>query len=233
MWFFDLWKRKKNTEEQSLNCCNTEEKLASRYLVKNTDIDIPLSAPERNYKILDTITQDIFELSIIYSEYDVSDLPRKYYNPDEDYCSVTVYVKHLQQRSYQDYSCSFSATLYQKDFNEIIGFRDVDLALYHQLKQARQDSSNPERQDDAYLVSTLLRATHDNIWIAPLLINKNRWDRTTPELEKIKEDVIKTKEKAQSKIKKYKEKESPVANLRQVKSQYVKSLIKENFVEGI
>ena len=250
MSFFDFFKHNKKEDNQP-----TVQRLANRYLVESDDYWIPLGRPKRNYKITDMTDNKEFELNIIYDVFDVADLEKtqaEYYDFKDNYYEVTVTVKSAD--NIDDKPSSFSSRLNQKDEDKIIGFKDVDLALYNQLKEARANAANPQRQEEAYLVSTLLRAAHDYIWIAPLLMQKSRWERTTPELEKIKTEINAAQHRVQNKVQNYKQrreeenelfslfpqkkqkKENPkfsAEQIQQKKSEYIKSLMKENLVDGI
>lgn len=251
MSFFDFFKRNKEDKEEN---SSATQKLANRYLVEPIGYWIPFGRPVRNFKITDMVNNKEFLLNIDYEIFDIANLEKAeapYYDINDNYYEVTVTVKSSE---HIDKPISFSQRLNQKDEEKVIGFKDVDLALYNLLKEARQDSSNPQKQEEAYLVSTLLRAAHDNIWLAPLLIHKSRWESTTPELEKIKTEIKEAQEKAQKKIQAYKEKreerqyyerfstkkeqkrgntKSSEEQLQNEKSKYVQALMKENLVDGM
>lgn len=85
-------------------------------------------------------------------------------------------------------------------------------------------------------------------------MQKSRWERTTPELEKIKTEINAAQHRVQNKVQNYKQrreeenelfslfpqkkqkKENPnfsAEQIQQKKSEYIKSLMKENLVDGI
>lgn len=251
MSIFDFFKHSKKEE------ASTMYKLANRYLVEDADdYWIPFGRPERNYKITDMNKKKEFRLSIVYDVFNASALPREespYYDTKDNYYKVSVSVSSDDSEKNLAF---FSSELYQKDFDikeKIINIHDVDLALYNQLKEARQDTSNPQRQEEAYLVSTLLRAAHDNIWVAPLLQHKEKPENSA-KLEQLKLDVNEVSKKVKEKTQDYKQKRQekqeyrgvledllpkqekkklPAEQIQQQKSQYVQSLMKENFVDGL
>ena len=194
MSFFDFFKHNKKDENQP-----TIQKLANRYLVESDDYWIPLGRPKRNYKITDMTDHKVFELNVIYDIFDSADLPKEeapYYSLEDSHYKVSVSVNAAEN---EDKLAFFSAEIFQKDFKDKrINSKDVDLALYNQLKEARANASNPQRQEEAYLVSTLLRAAHDNIWIAPLLMHKHD-PEYAQKLEQIKINVEDARKKVQNK----------------------------------
>lgn len=258
MSFFDFFKRKNKTENTPQS---TMYKLANRYLVEYAD---DYFLPSRSYKITDMNKKKEFKLSVIC---DFSDAAYIEKSSDEDgnyhiknnHYKVSVSVNSKDSK---DNLAFFSSELFQKDFDiqkKPIEFNDVYLALYNQLKEARQDSSNSKKQEEAYLVSTLLRATHDDIWIAPLLQCKEK-PENSEKLAQLQFDVNEVREKVKERTLAYKqkrkeeqeneeviklfpelakkEKESNKKELsedqvRQQNSQYIQSLMKENFVDGL
>lgn len=259
MSIFDFFKRKNKVVENEPQ--STMVELANRYLIEDSgDYWVPFGRPERNYKITDMNDGKEFKLSIVYNIFDWKDLPKeeaRYHSLEDNHYKVFVSVSsHDSEKNL----AFFSSELYQKDFDikeKIINIHDVDLALYNQLKEARKDSSNPKRQEEAYLVSTLLRAAHDNIWIAPLLKHKNE-PEYAQKLEQMQVDVKEISKKVQKKIQAYKQKQKekqerknglfslfPQKKQKQAKnrmspeqvqqktSEYIRYLMKKNFVDGI
>lgn len=259
MSFFDFFTRNSKRKESVEKNPSTMQKLANRYLIEDNDRYTPFGRPMRNYKITDMTEGKEFKLSIVYNIFDWKDLPKeeaRYHSLEDNHYKVFVSVSsHDSEKNL----AFFSSELYQKDFDikEKINIHDVDLALYNQLKEARKDSSNPKRQEEAYLVSTLLRAAHDNIWIAPLLKHKNE-PEYAQKLEQMQVDVKEISKKVQKKIQAYKQKQKekqerknglfslfPQKKQKQAKnrmspeqvqqktSEYIRYLMKKNFVDGI
>lgn len=176
------------------------EQLASRYIYPEDEYWIPFGNPDKHYVITDTKTDRVFHLNVRHDFIDWYDMEKAEANmrdPQDNYFKVTAAVSTGDEDNEVRYS--FTACLEQKNFDRIINLTDARLALYDQLKEARADSSNPQRQQEAYLVSTLLRAVHDNVWIAPLTKYKEK-------LEQARAEVKAAYIAAQPKIEAYKEK---------------------------
>jgi len=231
-FFSKLFKHSEEPEKEQ----TAIEQLASRYIYPEDEYWIPFGNPDKHYVITDTKTDRIFHLNVCYDFIDWYDMEKAEANmrdPKDDYFKVTATVSTGDEDNEVRYS--FTARLEQKNFDRIINLTDARLALYDQLKEARADSSNPQRQQEAYLVSTLLRAVHDNVWIAPLTKYKEK-------LEQARAEVKAAYIAAQPKIEAYKEKNQKRKSSKKKEvltseqfnmqmSAYMQNLMRENLVD--
>lgn len=198
MSIFDFFRHKHETEDNRSAILELE----NRYLVEDADdYWVPMGRPKKGYKITDKANGHKFLLNINYDIFSISDLEgeeAEYYGIEDDSCKVSVRVSTNKGRTL----AFFSSEILQKNFDvkeKRISINDANLALYNQLKEARQDSSNPQKQEEAYLVSTLLQVAHDDIWIAPLLQCKDKPEDLT-ELEQSQLDVNKAETQDEPKV---------------------------------
>ena len=258
MSIFDFFKRKNKADNEPRS---TLHKLANRYLVEYAD---DYFLPSRSYKITDMNNGKEFKLNVVCDFSDAAFIEKSNaedgnYHIRNKHYKVSVSVNSKDSKNNLAF---FSSDVFQKDFDlkeKRIEFNDVYLALYNQLKEARKDSSNPQKQEEAYLVSTLLRAAHDNIWIAPLLQHKEKPENSA-QLEQLQLDVNEVREKVKERTQAYKQKrqeaqeneeviklfpelakkekksdkkELSAEQMQQQNSRYIQSLMKENFVDGL
>ena len=221
MKFFNFFKKRKQSEEAP------EIKESSQYSRSAAENFFPLAGSDTQYTITDKYHDKTFVLDIHYDFKDSSLMPMEElltHDYKDDFYKVTVSLNNQNKKA--EIRCSFSSEVYQKDHKEIIGKADVQLALYDKLRRLRQDPSDPVTQQQAYLVSALLRLVHDEIWLSPLLKNKQDVMRQKSQLKETYERIKKQKEdyRRQQKAQAGKPKKQSIFS-------YIQGLMKQNMAD--